>query len=52
MAVARLDGRDPIRADREVLYATLVSQAALAHERLLLEDRHRTNCEVAGSLVR
>jgi K+-sensing histidine kinase KdpD len=42
LAFARADGRDPIRADRGLLYATLVSQAALAHERLVLEDRLRT----------
>lgn len=39
LAVARSDGRDPVRADRELLFRTLVSQAALAHERLVLEDR-------------
>ena len=41
VAFARPDGRDPIRADRGVLFNTLVSQAALAHERLILEDRLR-----------
>lgn len=41
VALARSDGRDPIRADRGLLYATLISQAALAHERLVLEDRLR-----------
>lgn len=43
LAFVRDDGRDPIRADRSVLFATLVSQAALAHERLVLEDRVRTD---------
>lgn len=41
LAFVRDDGRDPIRADRGVLFKTLVSQAALAHERLILEDRLR-----------
>jgi two-component system sensor histidine kinase KdpD len=41
LAFVRHDGRDPIRADRGVLFARLVSQAALAHERLILEDRLR-----------
>lgn len=41
LGFVRQDGRDPIRADRGVLYNTLVSQAALAHERLILEDRLR-----------
>ena len=41
VALSREDGRDPIRADRAVLFATLVGQAALAHERLVLEDRGR-----------
>jgi two-component system, OmpR family, sensor histidine kinase KdpD len=31
-------GRDPIAADRTVLLSTLLNQAALAHERLQLED--------------
>lgn len=39
LALSRTDGRDPVRADKKVLFATLVSQAALAHERLVLEDR-------------
>ena len=43
LALVRHDGRDPIRADRGVLFNTLVSQAALAHERLILEDRLRTD---------
>lgn len=41
LALSRADGRDPIRADRRVLFTTLVSQAALAHERLVLEDNLR-----------
>lgn len=32
------DGRNPVRADRKVLLSTMISQAALAHERLRLED--------------
>lgn len=43
LAIVRQDGRDPIRADRGVLFTTLVSQAALAHERLVLEDRLRAD---------
>ncbi|MGC5799273.1 DUF4118 domain-containing protein [Sphingomonas sp. NFX23] len=42
LALVRSDGRDPIRADRGVLFSTLISQAALAHERLILEDSLRT----------
>lgn len=34
-------GRDPIAADRAVLLSTLLNQAALAHERLQLEDEVR-----------
>jgi len=41
LAFVRHDGRDPVRADRGVLFNTLVSQAALAHERLILEDSLR-----------
>jgi two-component system, OmpR family, sensor histidine kinase KdpD len=42
LGVARDDGRDPVPADRAVLLSTLVGQAALAHERLHLEDEMRT----------
>ncbi|TPG06552.1 DUF4118 domain-containing protein [Sphingomonas oligophenolica] len=38
LGIVRDDGRNPISADRSVLFATLVIQAALAHERLKLED--------------
>ena len=41
LAFVRSDGRDPIRADRGVVFSTLISQAALAHERLILEDSLR-----------
>jgi two-component system sensor histidine kinase KdpD len=41
LGLARDDGRDPVRADQAVLLSTLLAQAALAHERLLLEDRAR-----------
>jgi two-component system sensor histidine kinase KdpD len=41
LAIARSDGRDPVRADQAVLFATLIAQAALAHERLRLEDQLR-----------
>jgi len=42
LGVARDDGRDPVPADRAVLLSTLVGQAALAHERLHLEDEMRS----------
>lgn len=41
LGIARDDGRDPVRPDQRVLLLTLVAQAALAHERLRLEDRAR-----------
>ncbi|MFL9840513.1 sensor histidine kinase KdpD [Sphingomonas sp. ST-64] len=41
IGIARSDGRDPVRADRAVLLQTLLGQAALAHERLKLEDEVR-----------
>lgn len=41
IGIARSDGRDPLRADRAVLLQTLLGQAALAHERLKLEDEVR-----------
>lgn len=41
LGLARDDGRDPVRPDRRVLLSTLVAQAALAHERLRLEDNMR-----------
>ena len=40
LGVAR-EGGDPIPADKRVLFATLVGQAALAHERLQLEAQAR-----------
>jgi len=45
VALARADGGDPIRADRRLLFTTLVNQAALAHERLLLQDQYRRPTE-------
>jgi two-component system sensor histidine kinase KdpD len=41
LAIARPDGRDPVRADQAILLSTLVAQASLAHERLRLEDQMR-----------
>lgn len=41
LGLARDDGRDPVRPDRRILLSTLVAQAALAHERLRLEDLMR-----------
>ena len=40
VGLASEDGRDPVRPDRRVLCAMLITQAALAHERLRLEDLH------------
>jgi len=42
LAIARDDGRNPVPASKAVLLSTLIAQAALAHERLRLEDRSRT----------
>lgn len=41
LGLAAEDGRDPVRADQKVLLSTLLAQAALAHERLRLEDEMR-----------
>jgi two-component system sensor histidine kinase KdpD len=41
LGLASEDGRDPVRADQKVLLSTLIAQAALAHERLRLEDDMR-----------
>lgn len=41
LGIARDDGRDPVAADRAVLLSALVGQAALAHERLYLEEEMR-----------
>jgi two-component system sensor histidine kinase KdpD len=41
LGIARDDGQEPVSADRAVLLSTLVGQAALAHERLHLEDEMR-----------
>lgn len=38
IGIARDNGTEPVPADRAVLLATLISLAALAHERLRLED--------------
>jgi two-component system sensor histidine kinase KdpD len=37
LGIAREDGRPPLRADQQLLFATITAQAALAHERLRLE---------------
>lgn len=39
LGLARDDGRSPVPPQRQVLLSTLLAQAALAHERLLLEER-------------
>lgn len=39
LAIARDDGRDPVPEQRKILLSTMVAQAALAHERLRLEER-------------
>lgn len=49
LALSRDDSRNPIRADKAVLFATLVSQASLALERLVLEDRWRAGHGTAPS---
>jgi two-component system sensor histidine kinase KdpD len=41
VAIARPDGGTPVPADRATLLATLIGQAALAQERLRLEDQLR-----------
>ena len=41
LGLARENGREPVPADRAVLLSALVGQAALAHERLHLEDDTR-----------
>ncbi len=41
LGMARENGREPVPADRAVLRSALVGQAALAHERLHLEDDMR-----------
>ncbi|WP_136163520.1 sensor histidine kinase [Sphingomonas flavalba] len=41
LGIARDDGGDPVPSDRTVLLSTLVGQAALAHERIALEDEMR-----------
>lgn len=41
LGLARDDGRDPVRPDQRILLSTLVAQAALAQERLRLEDLMR-----------
>lgn len=38
LGLAREDGRDPVRPEQELLLSTIIAQAALAHERLRLED--------------
>lgn len=42
VGLSKEDGREPVGADRAVLLSTLLGQAALAHERLKLEDELRT----------
>ncbi|WP_052730203.1 DUF4118 domain-containing protein [Sphingomonas sp. SRS2] len=42
LGIARDDGRDPIGPHQRMLLSTLVAQAALAHERLRLEDDMRS----------
>ncbi len=46
LGLARDDGRSPVPPQSRVLLATLIAQAALAHERLLLEDRLRATSEM------
>ena len=46
LGLARDDGRSPVPPQSRVLLATLIAQTALAHERLLLEDRLRATSEM------
>src|SRR3546814_752069 len=41
LGIARDDGRTPVPSDRAVLLATIIGQAALAHERIWLENDTR-----------
>ena len=41
LGIARQNGSDPVPADKQVLFTTLIGQAALAHERLKLEANAR-----------
>lgn len=41
LGVARVDGTEPVTPDKGVLLSTLIAQAALAHERLRLEEKFR-----------
>ena len=41
LGLARADSGDPVSSDKAVLLSTLIAQAALAHERLRLEDDMR-----------
>ena len=41
LGMARADSGDPVPSDKAVLLSTLIAQAALAHERLRLEDDMR-----------
>lgn len=41
LALARHDGRNPLPAEKRLLFATILAQASLAHERLRLEDEVR-----------
>lgn len=47
LGLARDDGRNPVPADRMVLLSTLTAQAALALERLRLEDQMRAGAQEA-----
>lgn len=50
LALSHEDSRNPIRADKAVLFATLISQASLALERLILEDRWRAEYDRSRTL--
>lgn len=49
LALAREDGRDPVRPSQRILLSTIVAQAALAHERLRLEDLMRTSAPAVAT---
>jgi K+-sensing histidine kinase KdpD len=51
LGLARDDGRSPVAPQRKVLLSTLIAQAALAHERLLLESRMNANSRDNGMRI-
>ncbi|TFI56416.1 DUF4118 domain-containing protein [Sphingomonas parva] len=50
LGLARTDGQPPVHPHKKVLLATIIAQAALAHERLRLEDDMRCGPAAAASV--